>query len=173
MTAAWTTEQRVAVALWAEHEPTQDLARWARGETAPLQNTPSPEHVDCEQCRGWGGYRDPYVDYDAWHRCECGCPTPQERSRVPVPDPLDVEAYKADCARRCVDPGPLPSLDYADERVRWWWRQADVLSIAVGGAHAAMIDDRIMAISRLYGTVTPDDLALLARLCKAAAEAMR
>ena len=38
------------------------------------------------------------------------CGGQSRADHVPVPAPWDADAYRADCARRGVEPGPLPSL---------------------------------------------------------------
>jgi hypothetical protein len=55
-------------------------------------------------------------------RATCTCPAASEYdpspatgykvNPTPVPDPSDAEAYRADCARRGVDPGPMPALSW-------------------------------------------------------------
>lgn len=39
---------------------------------------------------------------------------------TPVPDPSDAEAYLRDCARRGVEPGPLPSLSWTGPDLIGW-----------------------------------------------------
>ena len=75
--------------------------RWARSRR------PNP---NCDLCWGRGGERDGDVP-DQWYPCEC---------LRPVPDPSDGAAYLADCARRGVEPGPLPSLEYRPDAGLWW-----------------------------------------------------
>ncbi len=99
MTPAW----RVAAAL--ARETIKGVDNWGRWERSKF---PDP---NCDACWGRGGERDGDVP-DQWYPCEC---------LRPVPDPSDGAAYLADCARRGVEPGPLPSLswDSADGRVKW------------------------------------------------------
>ncbi len=59
---------------------------------------------------GWCGRRTCPPDLDG--QCRCASP--------PVPDPSDAAAYLADCARRGVEPGPLPSLEYRPGAGLWW-----------------------------------------------------
>ncbi|MBK8129125.1 MAG: hypothetical protein IPK53_09365 [bacterium] len=58
---------------------------------------------------GWCGRRTCPPDLDG--QCRCASP--------PVADPSDVDAYLADCARRGVEPGPLPAREYATGEVAW------------------------------------------------------
>lgn len=44
---------------------------------------------------------------------------PEDRAR-PVPAPWDADAYRADCARRQVEPGPMPSLSWTGEDGFGW-----------------------------------------------------
>lgn len=97
MTPAWRVAAALALACGL------DWGRWARSRR------PNP---NCDLCWGRGGERDGDVP-DQWYPCEC---------LRPVPDPSDGAAYLADCARRGVEPGPLPSLSWASEdkrAVRW------------------------------------------------------
>ncbi|MBK8720581.1 MAG: hypothetical protein IPN32_38610 [Deltaproteobacteria bacterium] len=59
---------------------------------------------------GWCGRRTCPPDLDG--QCRCASP--------PVADPSDAAAYLADCARRGVEPGPLPSLEYRPDAGLWW-----------------------------------------------------
>lgn len=121
----WTTEAKIAAAL-ARHLGI-DCGLWAFGETAE----PTWQHSIC----GRKGVRVEHAPRDATVYCrECidvfvslgslpdGFMIPmntEPATPVPVPDPLDVEAYLADCARRGVEPGPLPALSWEGEGVRW------------------------------------------------------
>lgn len=172
---AWTTEQRVAVALWGEHEPTHDLARWARGETAPRpERTVGPwSRITCDACGcDYQATRFRALTRSAFLCDRCDALGLQGWVPTSVPDPLDVEAYRADCARRGVEPGPLPSLAYVDDRVEWGWfgsgRQRHVY-VRVAG----LTCEAWKLAWDVRGCGSPDDLILLARLAKAAAEAMR
>lgn len=167
MTAAWTPAARVAVALWAEHEPTRDLAAWARGETAPRPHGMCTMGVGCREAGACWAIEEGLAE---------GCPL--VHLQTPVPDPLDVEAYRADCARRGVEPGPLPSLKYDGGSVVRW-RVESTVYIEVGDAGlfeawAVLKDGKVLGFGdggRQKADV--DHLVLLARLAQAAAEAMR
>ena len=96
-TNTWPLPWRIAAALARE----LDWARWAYGETA--------------RCDCWTNSRNVHDD---------GCSQsgkPFVRSVVPVPDPSDAEAYRADCARRGVEPGPMPALSF-DNPTGYGWK---------------------------------------------------
>ncbi len=118
MTPAWRVAAALALACGL------DWGRWAAGLTAE----PEPRTID------------PWTTMP----CDaCGCEHQATRSRTkiarvflcgaceavgatgwtatPVADPSDVDAYLDDCARRGVEPGPLPSLSWTsdDGRVKW------------------------------------------------------
>ncbi len=95
MTPAWRVAAALALAC------NLDWGRWARSRR------PNP---NCDLCWGRGGERDGDVP-DQWYSCEC---------LRHVPDPSDAAAYLADCARRGVEPGPLPSLEYRPDAGLWW-----------------------------------------------------
>lgn len=88
-----------------------DWARWARGETiaSPAMRCPacgareakndrmSQFHIACQNA----AWLYPLMRPDGWLI-----------DPAPVPAPWDADAYQADCARRGVEPGPLPSLSW-------------------------------------------------------------
>jgi hypothetical protein len=101
---------------------------------------------------------------------------------TPVPDPSDAEAYRADCARRGVEPGPMPALAWTgpdglgwsvasyDGRVRF---AHDAVDVAVW--HSS--DDAIEWLARpgyaaLSVDVPREVVARLSALATAAARAM-
>ncbi|MBK6920443.1 MAG: hypothetical protein IPH07_23790 [Deltaproteobacteria bacterium] len=145
-----------------------DWGRWAVGLTAEIPTTPG---LDCDECCGWGGYTDHLSDQ--WYSCSRGCATPADRARVPVSDPSDADAYRADCARRGVEPGPLPSLEHWGAKTGVFFRVNAGVRIDVGGAcwttitfggavHVATDSDGCEAA----------ELALLSTLVTAAAAAL-
>lgn len=112
----------VAISMGLAMRPRLRWAEWAAGWTSPC--TCVPEKKDGivrhqEECRGPErlqalqrkfGYS---LGMDLW----CA-------RAIPVPEPWDIEAYKADCARSrsCLVPGTLPSLVYrpGPEEPLWW-----------------------------------------------------
>ncbi|MBK8241644.1 MAG: hypothetical protein IPK74_39555 [Deltaproteobacteria bacterium] len=72
---------------------------------------------------GWCGRRTCPSDFDG--QCQCASP--------PVADPSDAGAYLADCARRGVEPGPLPSLSWTSEDGRAGWEVTEVVVRVSGG----------------------------------------
>lgn len=107
---------RVAIALALALPEPPDWARWASGETAD----PRPATWWCTGCERDGapdfGAHVPTWSTRAYCRvCIDDVSDPTMRpngSPTPVPAPWDVPAYLADCARRGVEPGPLPSLEW-------------------------------------------------------------
>ncbi|MGL5912272.1 MAG: hypothetical protein ACRCZP_19865 [Phycicoccus sp.] len=96
MTAPDPRAWRVAIALALALPWPPDWALWASGDTAS---------ECCSYCLiTLGGVDD---DDDPSFVCP-RCDNPP----VPVPAPWDVPAYLADCERRGVEPGPLPSLEW-------------------------------------------------------------
>ena len=172
MTPAW----RVAAALALACE--LDWGRWAAGWTA---------QCTCEPYRGRDGKgsrlyhndrcisesamdergiadsaRDPYVEHRA----------------TPVADPSDAAAYLADCARRGVEPGPLPAREYATGEVAWVVapeRDGTVDYVAVragGGIEVSTQEDHPHWSVCPNSRCTAADLALLSTLVTAAAAAL-
>jgi hypothetical protein len=106
----WPLPWRIAAAL--ARESGLDWARWAYGNyycdcDTDAMIVPGVEYIDgqavvCPTCGlAWqvscDTESDPYVltDFD-----------------LGIPDPSDAEAYRADCARRGVEPGPMPALSW-------------------------------------------------------------
>ena len=94
---------RVATALAGEAG--LDWAAWARGESA----------VTCPVCDGHGG-ENYGVDSSPCGCCDAEGVVTLNRAREFAafvdadPVPWDADAYRADVARRGVEPGPMPSL---------------------------------------------------------------
>ncbi len=114
-TNTWPLPWHIAAAL--ARESGLDWARWAYGLTSacncvPYQRDDQEHHeVHCrgpERLREMKAMYGPRLGEDIW-----------KREAVPVPDPSDAEAYRADCARRGVEPGPMPALSFDDGRVAW------------------------------------------------------
>lgn len=141
----WTNhQQKIAVAL--AHAAGLDWARWARGETDwPMTCGARMRGHTCQLEAGHdGSHLDVSVDLQItihWRRGQrCELYTGHDRCILdtghagscyfgrpqPVPDPMDEAAYVADCARRGVEPGPLP-------RTTW---HSDMVSWSVGKSHA-------------------------------------
>lgn len=124
-----------------------------------------------------------------WARWARGAPRSSGYSRdgifwggdgAPVPAPWDADAYRADCARRGVDPGPLPSLEH-DNPTGYEWRVVSWSSNS-GGQRMRV---EMLWYGRLLCTWAPDSLqfiddgcchrvhaAVFVRLATAAAKAM-
>lgn len=153
MTPAWRVAAALALACGL------DWGRWARSRR------PNP---NCDLCWGRGGERDGDVP-DQWYPCEC---------LRPVADPFNVDAYLADCARRGVEPGPLPSLEYATREVAWVVapeRDGTVDYVAVragGGIEVSTQEDHPQWSVCPNSMCTAADLALLSTLVTAAAAAL-
>jgi hypothetical protein len=137
----WPLPWRIAAAL--ARESGLDWARWAYGETST--NCPPGFQYD-------GGT---YNGIPGW------LPTP-------VPDPSDAEAYRADCARRQVEPGPMPALEHVGDGVEWLVPLSS--AIVIVGRLSATIDAR--AVSMECGRDTAERLARISALATAAARAM-
>jgi hypothetical protein len=164
-TNTWPLPWRIAAAL--ARESGLDWARWAYGEyycdcDTDAMIVPGVEYIDgqavvCPTCGlAWqvscDTDSDPYVltDFD-----------------LGIPDPSDAESYRADCARRGVDPGPMPALEYVGEGVEWLVLLSS--AIVIVGRLSATIDAH--AVSMECGRDTPDRLARLSALATAAARA--
>jgi hypothetical protein len=67
--------------------------------------------------------RESGLDWGAWAHDAMRTWSDEEWFRTkrhePVPDPSDAEAYRADCARRGVEPGPMPALSGVGDDVFW------------------------------------------------------
>ena len=72
---------------------------------------------------------------------------------TPVPAPWDADAYRADCARRGVEPGSMPSLEY-DNPTGYGWC---VVSWALNSGGQRMFVQMLWC-GRLLCTWTPDAL---------------
>lgn len=101
-----------AVATALAYESGLDWAAWARGETSYVGVCPccsreylARTHTHCPPC-----FEGTSFDTDIRLRTKC----------TPVPAPWDTDAYRADCARRGVEPGPLPSLSWTGEDGFGW-----------------------------------------------------
>jgi hypothetical protein len=147
----WPPPWRIAAALALESGLA--WARWAFG-------------LALEQCSSCGsGLFGDWTD-DGTDCCYCGAPV------APVPDPSDAEAYRADCARRGVEPGPMPALHHnlGGDGVSWIVRSDGYqVSIYTSAGGAAYVDSD--------GSWSLDgeglaDLARLSALATAAARAM-
>ncbi len=148
MTPAWRVAAALALACGL------DWGRWARSRR------PNP---NCDLCWGRGGERDGDVP-DQWYPCEC---------LRPVADPFNVDAYLADCARRGVEPGPLPSLEYWDASTGVFFRVNAGVRIDIGGACWATITfDGAVHVATDGGGCEASNLALLSTLVTAAAAAV-
>jgi len=117
---------RIAIALALALPNPPDWARWAAGWTAPCT---------CDPYRGDDGFGS-----RMYHNSKCIDPGAlaerghlalRERRYIearatPVPAPWDVDAYLADCARRQVEPGPMPSLEWTGpDGFGWSARRVD------------------------------------------------
>lgn len=135
MTAPDPRAWRVAIALALALPEPPDWALWASGETAD----PRPATWWCTRCEREGrpdfGAHVPTWSTRAYCRVcidEYVDPTMKPAgSPTPVPAPWDVPAYLADCARRQVEPGPLPSLEYVPT-TGLWWKVSDHATVTIG-----------------------------------------
>lgn len=153
MTAAHDPQQwRIAVSLGLACG--LDWARWAAGHT------------------GWCGRPSCPCDFDG----QCGCIS------APVPAPWDADAYRADCARRGVEPGMYPTLSFiagaATVSVGEGFGGGARVNIVVGsvipGGHVrAQVGSEGTVYVGAAGRCMPDDLTRLAELARVAADAMR
>ncbi len=93
----------------------------------------------------------------------------------PLPAPWDADAYRADCARRGVEPGPMPSLEYGDGRTRWsvkcWNEEQLEVIVECGRARLSWWADGSTIVTSL-GCMNLDDLARAVTLATAAKRAM-
>ena len=159
MTDTNITAWRVAAAI--ARETIKGVDNWGRWERSKF---PDP---NCDACWGRGGERDGDVP-DQWYPCEC---------LRPVPDPSDGAAYLADCARRGVEPGPLPSLSWTsdDKHTAWRVTSADVF-LSIGATTVVVrlggpLAGRVRITSDKW-TATAADLEQLSALVTAAASAL-
>lgn len=137
---------RVATAL--AHVTGLDWARWAKGVCNCCRSMCCRGRI-CHTCKG-----------DA---CD------------PVPAPWDTDAYLADCRRRGVEPGSLPSLTWGNVNV-----DADDIAWAVFDSETVIRIGRTGAVfvraDGSYGgfqRASIDDLVRATNLARVAAEAMR
>lgn len=113
MTTAWRVAAALALACGL------DWGRWAAGLTADVRMVPFRYDDGFPVCEGWCLWPD-----------DGACPlyvSEAEARAHAVPDPSDVAAYLADCARRGVEPGPLPSLSWTSEDGRAGWEVTEVV----------------------------------------------
>lgn len=154
----------VAAALAAESG--LDWAAWARGETI------IPPCLYCgEPAVG--------TDEDGEQTCgdECSAVLTADDfcAVTPVPAPWDADAYRADAARRGVEPGPMPSLEYDDGRTRWsvkcWNEEQLEVIVECGRARLSWWTDGSTIVTSLW-CMNLDDLARAVTLATAAKRAM-
>ena len=150
-------------ALALAHACGLDWAAWAMGTTVRC-----PRERDDFYGNTWG-YFDGRV---AWcRRCD--------QASTPIPVPARIEdlhaPYLADCERRGVAPGPLPSLEHNADGVAWCVTPHGHWSISVGrdgrGAIAFLEVDFGIWLRSIGCEVTADDLARLSNLVSAVARA--
>lgn len=99
------------------------------------------------------------------------------RWAAPIPDPSDAAAYLADCTRRCVEPGPSPSLAWRSDRTSWKVDSAlgkILVSVACGGVWADVWSDGDLHLGECH-VVPPSvaDILRLAEMSRVVEEAMR
>ncbi len=120
--------------------------------------------------------RESGLDWARWAYGEYYCDCDTDAMIVPgveyigIPDPSDAEAYRADCARRGVDPGPMPALEYVGDGDGVEWLALLSSAIVIVGRLSATIDAH--AVSMECGRDTAERLARLLALATAAARAM-
>lgn len=127
----------LATALGLALDPPLDCARWAAGLTT----------LKCT-CGEWGdGQRlihtscpDHGADLPAHGRRAFRDGPPREKA-VPVSAPWDADAYRADAARRGVEPAPLPSLRYVPATGLWWQVNSGA-SVTIGHGEQTLWDVR-------------------------------
>lgn len=120
MTPAW----RVAAALALACK--LDWGRWAAGLGVLAEQKSAAYSAEWRRCRSLG-YSADLADAQAEAAMDA------VDGPVPVADPSDVDAYLADCARRGVEPGPLPSLSWTSEDGRAGWEVTeDVVRVSAG-----------------------------------------
>lgn len=156
-----------AVARELAAEAGLDWAAWARGETL------CPTTADEMRACGWavavhndyriGGEAHTFWLFTCGDKATCG----EGRTDAiaiakafasangiePVPAPWDADAYRADCARRGVEPGSMPSLEY-DNPTGYGWC---VVSWALNSGGQRMFVQMLWC-GRLLCTWTPDAL---------------
>jgi hypothetical protein len=170
----WPLPWRIAAALALESG--LDWARWAYGDyycdcdtgamIAPGVKYTDGQAVVCPTCGlAWqvscDAESDPYVltDFD-----------------LCIADPSDAEAYRADCRRRGVEPGPMPALEYLGPDVSWRVRahlegDTDVeIWLTRGGVALDLYPGGVVQIDSTG--MSTADLARLSALATAAARAM-
>lgn len=184
--AANTDPRAWAVAIALARESKLGWGDWASGETAD----PRPASWWCTRCERAGnpefGSHTPTWATRAYCRVcihEFVDPTMRaDGTPIPVPAPWDVDAYLADCARRGVEPGPLPSLSWTGEDGFGWEVHGNRSCIYVefirridhGGELAGWSSER----DRIHWYVGDDDFislprALVGRIYTAASAAAK
>lgn len=147
-----------------------DWGRWAAGLTA--------DRCTCGLARVAGDAATNKLS----HCSPCGVYDPP----TPVADPFKVEAYLADCARRGVEPGPLPTMRYApcwadepqlkwaseDGRCSWTFTPASALhsiyvTMRVGDAHVDYNGTRFAVHGPPSGSISGADLREMASMVEA------
>jgi len=134
---------RIAAAL--AHACGLDWGKWAMGLTKPRPYWPGKSESD-----KWE--RDPVT---------------------PLDDPSDAEAYRSDCARRGVEPGPLPSLSgVTPTGIEWRVSpHADWVTFDKGPRRGAFLD---LEAGSIVGTDVPIlEWIEIGELARVAVEAMR
>lgn len=146
-----------------------DWGRWAAGLTADVRMVPFRYDDGFPVCEGWCLWPD-----------DGACPlyvSEAEARAHAVPDPSDGAAYLADCARRGVEPGPLPSLEYTTRHVAWVVTvdvdgTIDYVAVRVGGIEMSTHEDHPQWSACQGSICSAADLALLSTLVTAAASAL-
>lgn len=176
---AWRVAWRVATAL--AHATGLDWPQWAKGETSTVRvcgtcAEPMTESGTCGRRLG---------------RKSCGGLS-RMSAPLPVPAPWDTDAYLADCRRRNVEPGPLPSLTHGDVETERFvegcaeWSVYGYLGIVEVSIRVGRITAWIKvrehgpfkgtvrcSISTATQGTSIDDLVLVTNLTRVATEAMR
>lgn len=169
MTNAW----KIAAALAAKSG--LDWGRWASGHPSPriLEATASEiEHAK------WALAMHDRGEYNVTPTTARWLAEYRALTPTPVPDPSDVEAYKADCARRGVEPGPLPSLSGVTPSGLRWGAQGHRVAFfgEQPGALAVWLakGDRIVLFGELGVIAMPRATAIeIGEMARVAREAMR
>ena len=164
MTPAW----RVAAALALACK--LDWGRWAAGLGVLAEQKSAAYSAEWRRCRSLG-YSADLADAQAEAAMDA------VDGPVPVADPSDVDAYLADCARRGVEPGPLPSLEYTTRHVAWVVTvdvdgTIDYVAVRVGGIEMSTHEDHPQWSACQVSICSAADLALLSTLVTAAASAL-
>ena len=140
MTAnTWPLPWRIAAAL--ARDSGLDWARWAYGTGRQCKR------IECERGAQW---------------------CPGEADNEPVPDPSDAEAYRADCSRRGVEPGPMPALAWTGPDVSWRVRariegDADAVALDLYPGDVVQIDMSTADLARLSALATAVEEVTCAR----------